>query len=112
METFFIHITWLSGGGRAGFPSWSEKCLESAERRLGFLLWLGGGTGVKVFFHGQGFATPAGTKERSFWDFLSAFPDVRQRGMKERYGSKAVSSQTSKSITSDSLLGLLKILFP
>ena len=67
-KIFVIHITWLSGGGRAGFPSWSEKCLESTERRLRFFLWLGGGTGVKVFFHGQGLATPTGTKERrSFW---------------------------------------------
>lgn len=70
---------------------------------------------MKVLFHGQGFAwfeTPTGTKEGSVWDFLSAFPHARQKGMKERYGSKAVSSQTSKSVESDSLLGLLKNYFP
>lgn len=91
------------------------KVLREYRKEIGVFIVARWGEGVKVSFHGQGFVwfeTPTGTKEGSFWDFLSAFPDVRQKGMKERYGSKVVSNQTSKNIESDSLLGLLKILFP
>lgn len=66
---------------------------------MGFLLWLGRGTSVRVFFYGQRvawFENPIGTKEGSLWDFLSDFPDVRNKGTKEGCGLEAVSSQTSK----------------